>query len=376
MLNEYQYARYTRHFLLPEIGVKGQEKISAAKVLVVGAGGLGSPIILYLAASGIGTLGIVEFDTVDESNLQRQILYGFSDIGLSKAMIASKRARAINPNINVITYNKKLNSGNVLKIFNDYDYIIDATDNLATRFLINDACILLGKTYVFGSIYNFEGQISVFGAKNGPCYRCLYPKPPKSEVIPNSLDLGVFGILPAVVGSIQATEVIKLICNVGTPIIGRLLLYDALDMKLKEVELHKNEHCPICSANATIKKLDSYNITNNEPHSDEIKQASAFEIKTALVNKEEILILDVREECELSDHIKGSVNIPINALEDRLGEIKQYKNTKIVVASQTGNRSNIAAKILYAKGYKQVINLDGGLTKWFMNNSQLKNGTR
>jgi adenylyltransferase/sulfurtransferase len=360
--------------LLSEIGVEGQEKLLTAKVLVIGAGGLGSPIIIYLAAAGIGTLGIVEFDIVDLSNLQRQVLYGTSDIGLPKALIAAKRVKEINSEINVIIYNEALNSDNILKICNDFDFIVDATDNLATRFLINDACILLGKTYVFGSIYNFEGQVTVFGAEGGPCYRCLYSTPPKPELIPGSLELGVLGTLPGVVGAIQATEVIKLICKAGNPAIGRLLLYDALSMQLKEVAIIKKTDCPICSSNATIKRISDYSyICNDEPKIELINKISCLEVNNALQRAEEFFLLDVRDRCEYSAiSIEGSINLPINEFWDHLDKIEQYKNIKIVIFSNNGYRSMMAAKALCARGYKQIVNLDGGLTEWCKNKLPIK----
>ncbi len=367
-MNENQYRRFNRHILLSEIGVEGQEKLLTAKVLVIGAGGLGSPIIIYLAAAGIGTLGIAEFDIVDLSNLQRQVLYGTSDIGLPKALIATKRVKEINPDINVIIYNEVLNSDNILKIVSNFDYIVDATDNLATRFLINDACVLLGKTYVFGSIYNFEGQVTVFGAKGGPCYRCLYSTP-EPELVPGSLELGVLGTLPGVIGAIQATEVIKLICKVGNPAIGRILLYDALNMQLKEVELIKKMDCPICGSNATMRKLSNYSrICNNEPEIEAVNKISCFEVNNALKRAEEFFLLDVRDRCEYSAiSIEGSINLPINEFWDHLDKIEQYKNKKIVIFSNNGYRSMLAAKALYARGYKQIVNLDGGLTEWCNN---------
>lgn len=251
-----QYIRYKRHLSLPEIGITGQEKILNARVLLIGAGGLGSPILIYLAAAGIGTIGIMESDIVDLSNLQRQIIYETDNTGCKKIKIASDRIKKLNPDIQVIEYDEPLTANNIFSIFKSYDYIIDATDNFETRFLINDACILLRKKYVFGSIYKFEGQVTIYGAENGPCYRCLFPSISDIENYPTSVDLGVFGVLPGIIGTLQATEVVKLICSIGKPLIGRLLQYDALSMRFKEFRINKNPNCPICGNNPTIHSVN------------------------------------------------------------------------------------------------------------------------
>src|SRR5512135_2638584 len=284
-LTREELRRYARHLILPEVGPEGQERLKASRVLCVGAGGLGSPLVLYLAAAGVGTLGVVDFDLVDESNLQRQILHGSGDVGKSKLASAAARVAQINPNVRFIPYDARLSSENALSILRDFDVIADGTDNFPTRYLVNDACVLLGKPNVYASIFRFEGQASVFGMKDGPCYRCLYPEPPPPGLVPSCAEGGVLGILPGLVGVIQATEVIKLILGKGQPLIGRLLLVDALGMKFRELKLRKNPDCPVCGKNPTIKKLIDYQefcgirgeeapaeVTTSEMQVEELKQ--------------------------------------------------------------------------------------------------------
>lgn len=365
-MNNEQYIKYNRHLILPEIGVAGQEKLLKSRILIVGIGGLGSPASIYLVAAGVGNIGLVEFDTVDLSNLQRQILYDASQVGSSKLEIATERLKSINPEVNITKHNGPLTSSNALHILKDYDYIVDATDNFATRYLINDACVLLDKTYVFGSIYNFEGQITIFGAKNGPCLRCLFPSSPEPEDIPSSLDLGVLGMLPGIIGIIQAIEIIKLICKIGDSLIGRLIFYDILTMRLREVKIAKNPDCPVCGENPTIKTLNGYEkICNSEPELEEINIISTLELYRKLKCQDSILILDIREPCEYKNiNFEHSIQIPINNLLDRLEEIKEYQNKKIIVLCQTGILSISAAKTLYARGFKSISVLDGGVSSW------------
>ncbi|SEP37762.1 HesA/MoeB/ThiF family protein [Propionispora vibrioides] len=364
-MNKEEYKRYNRQLILPEIGVDGQEKIIDSKVLIVGMGGLGSPIATYLAACGVGTIGLVEFDTVDLSNLQRQIIYSTSQIGKLKVQVAEQRLRDINPNTNIIKYNNVLTEKNYANIFANFDYIIDATDNLATRYLINDASISLGKKYVYGSIYNFEGKVSIFGAKDGPCYRCLFPEPPNAQNIPGSLELGVFGILPGVIGAIQATEVIKLICGVGEPLIGKLLIYDALDMVFKKVNIRKNPNCPICSKTPNLKIIGNYHkISNLEPKTEEVEKIEVKNAYTIFCNNEhQFIFLDIRDFCERKKTIPNSIHIPIHSLKNRMDELDKFKDKCLIVYCQEDSRSILAAKVLLAYGYKVFV-LDGGMYSW------------
>lgn len=373
-----QYIRYSRHLLLKEIGVRGQHKLLEAKILIVGVGGLGAPIAIYLAAAGVGTLGLVEFDKVDLSNLQRQILYETHQIGLSKVDIAAEKLISINPDIKIIKYNEPLTTSNALKIFKEYDYILDATDNFATRYLINDACVILGKTYVYGSIYDFEGQLAIFSTNEGPCYRCIFPEPPEKENIPGCLEKGVFGILPGVVGSIQATEMIKLICNIGQPIINKLLLYDALTMKLREMKITKNPDCPVCGENPVIKKLGNYNkIKNNEPEQDKVNRIEPEELyeKLKITNNSKPILLDVRElyECNYNaQQNKNSnlIHVPLLTIRDQLPLLEKYRNEEIITICQTGHRGLNAAMVLIANNFSKIKVLSGGINRWIKNYPQ------
>jgi sulfur-carrier protein adenylyltransferase/sulfurtransferase len=362
--------RYSRHLIIPEIGMTGQKRLKNARVLCVGAGGLGSPALLYLAAAGVGTLGIVDFDVVDESNLQRQIIHGQSDIGRPKAQSARDSIAQANPNVRVILHETALDSDNALEIFRQYDLIVDGTDNFATRYLVNDACVLLGKPNAYGSIFRFEGQASVFATKEGPCYRCLYPEPPPPGLVPSCAEGGVLGILPGLVGVIQATEVIKLILGKGSPLIGRLLLVDALSMRFRELKLRKNPECPVCGDNPTVKELIDYeHFCGIVPESKEekaikngIAQLGVKDLKRRLDAGEDVFILDVREPYEYQIAQIGGKLIPQNDVPQRLAEIP--RDREIVVQCRSGARSQRIAEFLKQSGYTQVVNLAGGILAW------------
>ncbi len=363
-------ARYARHLILPEVGMEGQKKLKAARVLCIGAGGLGSPLALYLAAAGIGTLGLVDFDVVDASNLQRQIIHSTKDVGRKKLDSAEEKLTALNPSLNVVKHETMLTSGNALDILKGYDIVADGTDNFPTRYLVNDACVLLGKPNVYGSIFRFEGQASVFATREGPCYRCLYPEPPPPGLVPSCAEGGVLGILPGLVGVIQATEVIKLILGKGEPLIGRLLLVDALAMRFRELKLRKNLECPVCGQNPTVTRLIDYQRfcgiapeTNEEkPLKNGIPQMSVQELKRRLDAGEDLLILDVREPYEYQIANIGGKLIPPNEVPQRLAEID--RNREIVVQCRSGGRSQRIAEFLKQSGYPKVANLAGGILAW------------
>ena len=363
-------SRYSRHLILPEVGMEGQQKLKAACVLCVGAGGLGSPLALYLAAAGIGTLGLVDFDLVDASNLQRQIIHSTKDIGRKKLDSAEEKLKALNPALNVVKHETMLTSANALEILKDYDIVADGTDNFPTRYLVNDACVLLGKPNVYGSIFRFEGQASVFATKSGPCYRCLYPEPPPPGLVPSCAEGGVLGILPGLVGVIQATEVIKLILGKGDSLIGRLLLVDALNMRFRELKLRKNPECPVCGPNPTLTKLIDYQqFCGIMPESKEekklkngIPQMTVKELKQRIDAGEDVFILDVREPYEYQiAHIGGTL-IPQNDVPQRLAEID--RDREIVVQCRSGARSQRVAEFLVQSGYPRVANLAGGILAW------------
>ncbi len=364
-LSNHEILRYSRHLIMPEVGMKGQKKLKAAKVLMIGAGGLGSPIGMYLAAAGIGTLGIVDFDIVDETNLQRQLLHNTSDVGRSKLDSAKEKINEINPNVTVKTYNTRLSSENALDIISDYDVIVDGTDNFPTRYLVNDACVLTGKPYVYGSIFRFEGQVTVFDSSSGPCYRCLYPSPPPPGLVPSCAEGGVLGVLPGIIGSLQALEAIKLIIGEGEPLIGRLLLFDALKLKFRELKLHKNPHCPICGDNTVIHELIDYEefcgITAGE-YLNEYDIISVNELKRKLDSGEEIFILDVREPHEYEISNLNGYLIPLNDLPERINELDSSK--EMVVHCKMGGRSAQAVEFLKQSGFKKVKNLTGGINAW------------
>ena len=363
--------RYSRHLILPEVGMDGQRALKAAKVLCIGAGGLGSPAAMYLAAAGVGTLGIVDFDVVDVSNLQRQLLHGTNDVGRPKLDSAKDRIHALNPNVHVETFETALSSENALELFEPYDVILDGTDNFPTRYLVNDACVLLGKPNAYGSIFRFEGQASVFGMKEGPCYRCLYPEPPPPGLVPSCAEGGVLGVLPGIIGTIQATETIKLILGSGEPLIGRFLIFDALRMKFRELKLRKDEDCPVCGSHPTVTKLIDYeqfcgvapraeadNVTGMT--TDEM---TPRELKERLDRGEPIVIVDVREPQEYQiNRIAGSRLIPLGELPQRYEELDQ--NAAIVCQCKSGARSAKATGFLRSIGFKNVRNLAGGIQAW------------
>jgi molybdopterin/thiamine biosynthesis adenylyltransferase/rhodanese-related sulfurtransferase len=363
-------SRYSRHLILPEVGMEGQRKLKAARVLCVGTGGLGSPLAFYLAAAGIGTLGLVDFDVVDASNLQRQIIHSTKDIGRKKLDSAEEKLVALNPALNVVKHETMLTSANALEILKDYDIVADGTDNFPTRYLVNDACVLLGKPNAYGSIFRFEGQASVFATKEGPCYRCLYPEPPPPGLVPSCAEGGVLGILPGLVGVIQATEVIKLILGKGNPLIGRLLLVDALGMRFRELKLRKNPECPVCGENPTVKELIDYeHFCGIIPESKEekavkngIPQLSVKDLKRRIDEGEDVFILDVREPYEYQIAQIGGKLIPQNDVPQRLTEIP--RDREIVVQCRSGARSQRIAEFLKQSGYPQVVNLAGGILAW------------
>ena len=359
--------RYSRHLILPEVGMEGQLKLKQAKVLCVGAGGLGSPLALYLAAAGVGTLGIVDFDAVDLTNLQRQIIHGTSDVGRKKLDSAAESIANINPNVNVRKFETRLTSANALEIFRDFDIIVDGTDNFATRYLVNDACVLTGKPNVYGSVFRFEGQASVFATKDGPCYRCLYPEPPPPGVIPSCAEGGVLGILPGLVGVIQATETIKLILGSGEPLIGRLLLVDALAMRFREVKVRKSPDCPVCGEHPTVTQLIDYEQFcgirgEQKPATATISDMTPEELKQRLDAGDDLFVLDVRDPHEYQICNLGGHLIPLNDLPKRVGELDSSR--EIVVHCKLGGRSAKAVDFLKQAGFTRVHNLAGGINAW------------
>jgi sulfur-carrier protein adenylyltransferase/sulfurtransferase len=359
--------RYSRHLIMPEVGMAGQQKLKAARVLCIGAGGLGSPLTLYLAAAGVGTLGIVDFDVVDFTNLQRQIIHSTADVGRKKLDSAAEKLKAINPFINLKTFETRLSSENALELFRDFDIVADGTDNFPTRYLVNDACVLTGKPNVYGSIFRFEGQASVFATEEGPCYRCLYPEPPPPGLVPSCAEGGVLGILPGLVGVMQATEVIKLILGQGEPLIGRLLLIDALGMKFRELKLRKNPDCPACGTHPTVTKLIDYNefcgIRGEEkPVETGIPEMQVEELKRRLDAGEDLYVLDVREPHEYQICNIGGHLIPLGDLPKRVNELDSSR--EIVAHCRSGVRSAKAVGFLQQAGFKKVHNLAGGILAW------------
>ena len=367
-------ARYSRHLILPEVGVEGQQKLKAARVLCVGAGGLGSPLALYLAAAGVGILGMVDFDVVDASNLQRQIIHSTNDIGRKKLDSAEEKLLALNPALSLVKHETMLSSANALEILKDYDIVADGTDNFPTRYLVNDACVLLGKPNVYGSVFRFEGQASVFATRQGPCYRCLYPEPPPPGTVPSCAEGGVLGVVPGLIGIIQATETIALILGKGEPLIGRLLLVDALTMRFRELKLKRNPDCPVCGQNPTVTRLIDYQrfcgiqpetAPENEkekPLKNGIPQMTVQELKQRLDAGEDLFVLDVREPYEYQIANIGGTLIPMNQVPQRLGEID--RNREIVVQCRSGGRSQRIAEFLAQSGYPNVKNLAGGILAW------------
>src|SRR3989338_4574036 len=370
-LSKQELSRYARHLALPEVGIAGQEKIKNGKVLVVGAGGLGSPALMYLAAAGIGTIGIVDFDDVDESNLQRQIIHSTKEIGSKKTESAKIAISSINPNIKVEIYNEKLTSKNALEIIKKYDIVIDGSDNFPTRYLLNDACVLLKKPLVYGSIFRFEGHASVFNFEGGPCYRCLFPNPPPKNAVPSCAEAGVLGLLPGVIGTIQATEALKIILGIGENLSGRFLAYDALSMNFKILNMGKNKNCPICGESPRIRELIDYdefcNARNDEESSLEDDEISVHQLKKMMDDHEDFVLIDVREEPEWDIcRIKGARLIPLSQIAagniDILETIE--KGRKIVLHCHTGARSAQALQILHSLGFKNLKNLVGGIDAW------------
>ena len=363
-------SRYSRHLILPEVGMGGQQKLKAARVLCVGTGGLGSPLAFYLTAAGVGTLGLVDFDVVDASNLQRQIIHSTKDIGRKKLDSAEEKLKALNPAINIVKHETMLTSANAMEILKGYDIVADGTDNFPTRYLVNDACVLLGKPNVYGSIFRFEGQASVFATETGPCYRCLYPEPPPPGLVPSCAEGGVLGILPGLVGVIQATEVIKLILGKGDTLVGRLLLIDALNMRFRELKLRKNPECPVCGENPTVTELIDYQhfcgIVPEAPEEKSVKngipQLSVKELKRRMDAGEDVYILDVREPYEYRIAQIGGMLIPQTDVPNRLAEIDRER--EIIVQCRSGVRSQRIAEFLKQQGYPRVVNLAGGILAW------------
>lgn len=364
-LSQQEKLRYSRHLLLPEVGVGGQERLKAARVLVIGAGGLGSPIILYLAAAGVGTIGIVDFDSVEVSNLQRQILYIDEDLGAPKVVRAAERAHSLNPEIKIESHNIRLASDNTLELFEQYDIVIDGTDNFATRYLVNDACVLLKKPNIYGSIFRFEGQASVFVHDGAPCYRCLFPEPPAPDVVPNCAEGGVLGVMAGVIGCIQASEALKLIIGCGQSLAGQLLLYDALNMSIDKLTLLRSTTCPVCGPNPTITKLEDNHIycAATLPSVQNIPLVNATHLKEEMKSESSPIILDVRTPEEVAQScIEGSIHIPLAQLPERLQELD--KNSDIVTYCKSGVRSQKAAQLLSEHGFERVRSLEGGIEAW------------
>ena len=367
-LSKEEIQRYSRHLIMPEVGLDGQLKLKRARVLMIGTGGLGAPLGLYLAAAGVGHLGLVDFDVVDSSNLQRQVTFTTQDVGKPKSEAAKARLSALNPSIEIEAYETRLTSDNALELFRDYDIIVDGTDNFPTRFLVNDACILLGKPNVYGSIFRFEGQATVFGYPDGPCYRCLYPEPPPPGLVPSCAEGGVLGVLPGIIGSIQAMETIKLILGAGDPLVGRLLLFDALAMRFRELKLKKNPDCPMCGKNRTITKLIDYEefcgIRGEEAPvmTDGIAEITARELKARQDHGEKIFILDVREPHEYQICNLNGKLIPLGELPRRVNELDS--SVEMVVHCRSGKRSADAIHFLQTAGFKKLLNLKGGVLAW------------
>jgi molybdopterin/thiamine biosynthesis adenylyltransferase/rhodanese-related sulfurtransferase len=368
VLSKDEVLRYSRHLIMPEVGMEGQLKLKQARVLLVGAGGLGSPLGLYLAAAGVGTLGIVDFDVVDFTNLQRQVIHGTSDVGRPKLDSAADTLREINPYVGVVRHEVRLTSENALRLIPDYDIVADGTDNFATRYLVNDACVLSGKPNVYGSIFRFEGQASVFATREGPCYRCLYPEPPPPGLVPSCAEGGVLGVLPGIVGCIQALETIKLIIGKGEPLIGRLLLFDALRMRFRELKLRKNPDCPLCGEHRTIDHLIDYEefcgIRGQEAQPmASVPEITPVELKQMMDEGRDFRLVDVREPHEFDIcRIPGSVLIPLGEVPARMNELDSAQ--EIVVHCRSGMRSAKAVELLQKAGFRRIHNLKGGILAW------------
>lgn len=361
--------RYSRHLIIPDVGVEGQKRLKNARVLVIGGGGLGSPALMYLAAAGVGTLGVVDFDTVDESNLQRQVIHGQSDVGTSKGESARESVHEINPHVEFRAHEESLDSSNALRIFSDYDLIVDGADNFPTRYLVNDACVLLGKPYVWGSIFRFDGQASVFWAEHGPCYRCLYPEPPPPGMVPSCAEGGVLGVLCASVGSIQVNEAIKVIAGIGDPLVGRLMIYDALEMSYRPVRARKDPECPVCGKNPTVTELIDYEAfcgVGGEAHEAAGDAAiTAPQLKAMMDRGEDFYLVDVREPHEYEIvNIPGATLIPKGRITsgEALSELPQDK--PVVLHCKTGGRSAEALSALKQAGFSDATHVQGGVTAW------------
>lgn len=373
-LSHAEVKRYSRHLIMPEVGMAGQRRLKASSVLCIGAGGLGSPAALYLAAAGVGRLGIVDFDVVDFSNLQRQVIHATPDVGRAKLDSARERLTALNPEIRIDTYETPLTSRNALELFAPYDVILDGTDNFPTRYLVNDACVLLGKPNAYGSIFRFEGQASVFGAQDGPCYRCLYPEPPPPGLVPSCAEGGVLGVLPGVIGTIQATEAIKLLLGIGEPLVGRLLIYDALRMRFRELKLRKDQDCPVCGPRPTVTALIDYDqfcgagaaTPADEPApaaGPDSEEITPLELKARLDRGDDLVLLDVREPHEVQiSTIAGSTLIPLGDVPRRLDDIDRRRD--LVVYCRSGVRSGRAVAFLRRQGFDRAVNLTGGILRW------------
>jgi molybdopterin/thiamine biosynthesis adenylyltransferase/rhodanese-related sulfurtransferase len=367
-LSKEEIMRYSRHLIMPEVGMEGQLKIKQAKVLCIGTGGLGAPLGLYLAAAGVGRIGLVDFDVVDSTNLQRQVLFGTTDVGKPKTEAAANRLRGLNPDIRIDTFETQLTSANAFELFKDYDIIVDGTDNFPTRYLVNDASVIMGKPNVYGSIFRFEGQITVFGAPGGPCYRCLYPEPPPPGLVPSCAEGGVLGVLPGIVGTIQAAEALKLIIGKGDSLVGRLLLFDALAMKFRELKLRKNPDCPVCGTHPTVTKLIDYaefcGIRGEEAPSTvtNIPEITPRELKTRLDRGDDVYVLDVREPHEYQICNIGGHLIPLGELPQRVHELDSSR--EIVAHCKSGKRSAQAVEFLQQAGFKKIQNLKGGILAW------------
>jgi molybdopterin/thiamine biosynthesis adenylyltransferase/rhodanese-related sulfurtransferase/molybdopterin converting factor small subunit len=368
-LSQEEVLRYSRHLIMPEVTMEGQRRLKAARVLLIGAGGLGSPLAYYLAAAGVGTIGLVDFDVVDYSNLQRQIIHFTSDVGRPKLQSAIEKIQAVNPHVQVIPFETRLTSENALEILRDFDVIVDGTDNFPTRYLVNDACVLLGKPNVYGSIFRFEGQASVFWAEQGPCYRCLYPEPPPPGLVPSCAEGGVLGILPGLIGLVQATETIKLILGAGEPLIGRLLLLDALGMRWRELKLRKDPNCPVCGANPTVRELIDYaefcGVRGEEAPQDlqGIPCITPQELKRRLDAGEPLVLLDVREPYELEiSRLPNIKHIPMAQVAERVHELNPAD--EVVVICRSGGRSGQITRLLLQMGFRRVKNLTGGMNAY------------
>ena len=366
--------RYSRHLIIPDVGMIGQKRLKNAKVLCVGAGGLGSPALMYLAAAGVGTLGIVEFDTVDESNLQRQIIHGHSDVGRSKAESARDSVLEINPYVTVNLHELRLDSSNVMELFAQYDLIVDGTDNFATRYLVNDACVLLGKPYVWGSIYRFDGQASVFWAEHGPCYRCLYPEPPPPGMVPSCAEGGVLGVLCASIGSIQVNEAIKVITGVGQTLLGRLMIYDALEMTYRQVKVRKDPNCAVCSENPTVTELIDYEafcgtISDEAAEAARDSTITVLQLKDMLdardAGEDDFVLIDVREPNEFEIvSIPGAILIPKGEFLDGSALEKLPNDKRVVLHCKVGGRSAEALAVVKGAGYSDAVHVGGGILQW------------